>query len=79
VLFDRKRERDEVNRHRCDWLHEHHHNEETHFFPAVESLTNTPGLMSANIEQHRAFDTGLSSLSEYAASTTPEEYDGTRG
>jgi len=63
----------------CAWLHEHHHNEETHFFPAPETLTSTPGLMSPNIAQHRDFDTGLSALTQYASSTAPENYDGDRG
>ncbi|KAL2060973.1 hypothetical protein VTL71DRAFT_9025 [Oculimacula yallundae] len=56
-------------------IHHHHWGEEAFFFPAIEAYTKQPGLMSHNVDQHKAFDTGLEEFHVYVTSTKPEEYD----
>jgi hypothetical protein len=40
-------------------LTSHHHGEEKHFFPEIERLTGDKGLMEANVEQHKVFETSF--------------------
>jgi hemerythrin-like domain-containing protein len=47
------------------FLDNHHQCEELVFFPMVEAQAGIPGLMSQNVEQHRAFDATLDSLRDY--------------
>jgi hemerythrin-like domain-containing protein len=56
-------------------IHTHHHHEEEYFFPDVEAYTGVKGLMETNIEQHKAFEKGLTRFGEYVYSVKPEEYD----
>jgi hypothetical protein len=60
----------------CDWIHEHHDEEEHFLFPEVERITQVKGLMEKNVEQHVAFMPGLEEFQKYAETTTPESYDG---
>jgi hypothetical protein len=40
-------------------VHHHHDTEEEFFFPKLEQQTGIPGLMGVNVEQHKAFHSGL--------------------
>lgn len=60
----------------CESMHHHHEAEEEDFFPAIEKIANSPGLMERNIEQHRAFTPGFDAFQEYARTCSPEDYDG---
>ncbi|KAJ9603814.1 hypothetical protein H2200_012000 [Cladophialophora chaetospira] len=57
-------------------MHHHHDAEEEIFFPNIEQISNTPGLMERNIEQHRAFTPGFDLFQEYARTCAPKDYDG---
>jgi hypothetical protein len=57
-------------------MHHHHEAEEAEFFPSIARLTDVPGIMEQNIEQHRAFTPGFEAFQEYVRSCRPEEYDG---
>ncbi|KAK0101908.1 hypothetical protein ONS95_001280 [Cadophora gregata] len=61
-------------------LHEHHSNEEKHFFPMLEEYIGTPGWMEKNVEQHHAFAHGLEGFEEYvkALRAGKETYDGVK-
>jgi len=59
-----------------EWIHEHHTVEEEVFFPEIEKMAGVPGLMDGNVEQHKAFESGLEKFKEYAFNTKPEAYDG---
>lgn len=56
-------------------IHTHHHHEEEFFFPDVEAYTGVKGLMETNIEQHKAFESGLKRFGEYVYGMKPDEYD----
>jgi hypothetical protein len=57
-------------------LHEHHTVEEETAFPLIEQLTGKPGIMEANVEQHKMFDAGLTAFKDYVFNTKPEDYNG---
>ena len=59
-------------------MHHHHDAEEEEFFPSIERISNSPGLMERNIEQHRAFTPGFDAFHEYARTGLAEDYDGQR-
>lgn len=44
---------------------EHHNIEEQTLFPDIEQMVEVPGLLSANIEQHKTFHNGLEEYKEY--------------
>jgi len=56
-------------------IHTHHQMEEANFFPQIAEYTGEPDIMEKNIEQHRAFDTGLTVFEGYIYKLTPEKYD----
>jgi hypothetical protein len=43
----------------CESMHHHHAAEESGFFPNTAQFTGVEGIMERNIEQHRAFHTGI--------------------
>lgn len=57
-------------------MHHHHDMEEASFFPAIERISGSPGLMERNVEQHRAFTPGFEAFQEYAKTCNTEQYDG---
>lgn len=59
-------------------VHEHHHAEEESFFPGINKLTETPGLMDGNIAEHEQFNAGLEEFERYIAAVADgkEAYDG---
>lgn len=61
-----------------EMVHEHHTLEETDVFPEINDLAGVPGLMDANLEEHKAFHEGVSEYSEYLGKVKDEkeEYDG---
>src|SRR3569833_396502 len=63
---------------RAELVEEHHHTEEEDVFPQLEALVGKPGLMEANVEQHKAFHDGLVEYSRYvkAVQAGDETYDG---
>ncbi|KAH7136853.1 hypothetical protein B0J13DRAFT_479577 [Dactylonectria estremocensis] len=58
----------------------HHYNEETDFFPSIESLAGEKGLMDLNVQQHHAFHDGLDAFSAFVrdCQSGKEKYDGRR-
>ena len=60
----------------CESMHHHHKAEETVFFPSIEQVSNVPGIMENNIEQHRAFTPGFDRFQEHARTCVPSDYDG---
>ncbi len=60
----------------CESMHHHHDAEEHDFFPTIEQISNVPGIMQRNIEQHRAFTPGFDLFQAYARSCPPKDYDG---
>ncbi|KAJ3549664.1 hypothetical protein NM208_g389 [Fusarium decemcellulare] len=60
----------------CESMHHHHDAEEDLFFPSIEQITNSPGIMERNIQQHQAFTPGFNLFHEYARSCLPADYDG---
>ena len=50
--------------------------EEANFFPQIAEYTGEPDIMEKNIEQHRAFDAGLTVFEGHIYKLTPEKYDG---
>ena len=60
----------------CESMHHHHDAEETEFFPSIERISNSPGLMGRNLEQHRAFTPGFDVFQKYARTCLAEAYDG---
>ncbi|KAH8695785.1 hypothetical protein GQ44DRAFT_765086 [Phaeosphaeriaceae sp. PMI808] len=61
----------------CESMHHHHDAEEDLFFPEIEQLTSTPGLMQRNKDQHQAFTPGFEAFHEYVKTCVPEAFDGT--
>jgi hypothetical protein len=61
-------------------LHSHHSGEEAMFFPIVEKMTGTKGIMDTNIDQHKAFHDGVDELKGYvqAVIADQERYSGTK-
>lgn len=61
-------------------VHEHHDAEETLVFPEMEELAGEPGLMEANVAQHKAFHDGVGTYQAYLADVGAgkEKYDGQR-
>lgn len=57
-------------------MHHHHDMEEENFFPAIAHVSEVPGIMEQNIEQHRAFTPGFERFQEYAKTCAPKDYDG---
>lgn len=60
----------------CESMHHHHDAEEAEFFPSIERLSGISGLMSSNIDQHRAFTPGFDEFYEYAKTCQPVHFDG---
>lgn len=46
-------------------LHEHHDQEEEHFFPGINELAGVPNLMDANVQEHAVFHDGIDRYAEY--------------
>ena len=59
-----------------DYLHSHHTLEERVIFPDIEQLAQKPGMMEANIKQHRDFGEAMETFRSYVFTTKPESYDG---
>lgn len=61
-------------------LHSHHSGEEAIFFPTVERMAGTKGIMDTNIDQHKAFHDGVDELKGYAQAVVAdqEKYAGTK-
>jgi hypothetical protein len=57
-------------------MHHHHDAEEKEFFPSIDAISGIEGLMSQNVEQHRAFTPGFEQFEEYCRTCPPAEYDG---
>ena len=57
-------------------MHHHHDAEEAMFFPDIEKISKTIGVMEQNIEQHRAFTPGFDRFYEYCKTCSPTDYDG---
>lgn len=59
-------------------IHEHHRNEEKHFFPWLEKCIGVEGFMEKNVAQHHAFNPGLEKFETYvnALRAKEEVYDG---
>ena len=60
----------------CESMHHHHDAEEQEFFPSIERLSGVQGLMSRNVEQHRAFTPGFEEFQAYAQTCPVKGYDG---
>jgi hypothetical protein len=59
-------------------IHAHHQMEELNLFPQISEYTGEPLIMEKNIEQHRAFDAGLTVFKEHIYRLTPKNYDGVK-
>ena len=57
-------------------MHHHHDAEEKEFFPSIEAVSEIEGLMTQNVEQHRAFTPGFEQFEEYCRTCLPAEYNG---
>lgn len=57
-------------------MHHHHDAEEKEFFPSLEAISGIEGLMTQNIEQHRAFTPGFEQFEAYCRTCPPAEFDG---
>jgi hypothetical protein len=57
-------------------MHHHHDAEEKEFFPIIETISGIKGLMTQNVEQHRAFTPGFEEFEGYCRTCPPAEYDG---
>jgi hemerythrin-like domain-containing protein len=57
-------------------MHHHHDAEENTFFPEIEAITKTPGLMQVNKDQHAVFTPGFEEFWTYCKTCPPKEYDG---
>lgn len=62
------------------WLHAHHEGEEAILFPGIERLAGEPGIMEANVTQHRSFAEGLDAFGKHcdALVAGTEKFDGQR-
>lgn len=60
----------------CESMHHHHDAEEQVFFPSIELISDVPGIMERNIDQHRAFTPGFDQFQEYARTCIPQDYEG---
>ena len=54
----------------------HHQMEEANLFPQITEYTGEPDIVQKNVEQHRAFDAGLTVFEEHIYKFMPEKYDG---
>lgn len=61
-------------------LQEHHDVEEEKVFPRINEVTGVPGLMDANVDEHKAFHDGFEVYIEYLdkVRAEKEEFDGER-
>lgn len=61
-------------------IHEHHGNEEKHFFPMLEGYIGNPGWMEKNVAQHHAFAPGFERFEDYvkALQAGTEKFDGAK-
>ncbi|CAH0014819.1 unnamed protein product [Clonostachys rhizophaga] len=57
------------------YLHVHYSGEEKHYFPAIERLSRQGGLMSRNVDQHKAFQDGVEEFSLYVQGCLNENPD----
>ncbi len=64
----------------CEGIHSHHNTEEVIIFPSIEKQANKPGLMSANVDQHKAFHDGVEALNTYVRDCVAgkAKYDGNK-
>ncbi|KIV96430.1 hypothetical protein PV10_00302 [Exophiala mesophila] len=60
----------------CPIIHNHHDSEEKSFFPMIEKLTNSPGIMDQSIQEHKDFENGFHTFEKYVIETAATEYDG---
>ncbi|KAF7509778.1 hypothetical protein GJ744_007473 [Endocarpon pusillum] len=60
----------------CESMHHHHDAEEKDFFRSIELISDVPGIMEGNIEQHRAFTPGFDLFQEYSRTCLAQDYDG---
>ena len=56
-------------------IYTHHQSEEANFLPQISEYTGDPDIKQKNIEQHRAFDAGLTDFEENISKLTPKRYD----
>lgn len=56
-------------------ISEHHHVEEAVLFPEINEMTKTPGLMDANVDEHKLFHAGLDEFLEYLKTVKEGEND----
>ncbi|KAM0315205.1 hypothetical protein ACHAO8_004144 [Botrytis cinerea] len=54
-----------------DCVDQHHHYEETEFFPAIEKAAGHKGLMDGAVDQHAAFHDGLERFKSYLQEKGP--------
>lgn len=59
----------------AEWVIDHHKDEDENLFPAFESVPGV-SILQHNVEQHKQFMEGLSSLHKYATSTPAKDYSG---
>lgn len=62
----------------CSFVKHHHDVEEELVFPQLESFTDKPGCMSANVAQHAIFEPGLHELADYSEKISPSEFSATK-
>jgi len=64
----------------CQSLHGHHNTEEEIIFPSIEKQAGKPGLMSANVDQHKTFHDGVNALQSYVLDCVAGKvkYDGAK-
>jgi hemerythrin-like domain-containing protein len=60
----------------CIIIHEHHHGEEETFFPMIAEYTAKKDIMNTNIEQHKAFESGIQKFEKYVTETPSNAYSG---
>lgn len=53
----------------------HHETEENMLFPEIDDMTKTPGLMDANVNEHKLFHAGLDEFLGYVKSVKECEKD----
>lgn len=49
----------------AQFVHMHHHNEETVIFPLLETSIGVEGFMEKNIDQHKLFGPGLDAIDDF--------------
>jgi hemerythrin-like domain-containing protein len=54
----------------------HHDIEDEFMFTAIEQLTEVPGIMDQNIQEHKEFLSGMEAFQKYVSETSADAYDG---